>query len=130
MAISLADRYRVELHSVAVGGSKSRDVLASQVHEAMLLEPDIAIVSVGSNDALRATSVARFEREYDQILGLLSSRVPGIAVSGIGDLGSIPRLPALPRSIVRVRGRAFDHAIRRVASRYPGVLKTDTWSLG
>ena len=130
MAEHLADSYRVELCSVAVGGSKARDVLASQVHEAIALQPEIAIVSVGANDALRTTPVAQFEREYDQIIGLLADHVPGIAVSGIGDLGSIPRLPALARSIVRIRGRSFDHAVRRVTSRYPGVLKTDTWAPG
>jgi lysophospholipase L1-like esterase len=130
MAKHLADSFHVELYSVAVGGSKARDVLACQVHEAIALRPDIAIISAGANDALRATSVQRFESEYDQIIGLLARQVPCIAVSGIGDLGSIPRLPALAGSIVRIRGRSFDHAVRRVVSRYPGVLKTDTWSPG
>lgn len=129
-ATALAKDFLVELCSVAVGGSKARDVLASQVHEAIALRPDIAIVSVGANDALRATPIPRFEAEYDEILRLLQERVPGIAVSGVGDLGSIPRLPALARSIVRIRGRAFDHAVRRSVSRHPGVLKTDTWSPG
>ena len=53
-----------------------------------------------------------------------------LRVSGIGDLGSIPRLPALARSIIRIRGRSFDRAVRRVVGRYPQVVKTNTWSPG
>jgi lysophospholipase L1-like esterase len=130
VAHHLASEYHVEFHSVAVGGSKARDVLADQVHRAIALEPDLAMVSVGGNDALRGSSVERFQREYDQILRLLSSHVPHIIVSGVGDLGSIPRLPVLTQSIARIRGRSFDRAIRRAVDRHPRVLKTDTWSPG
>ncbi len=130
IASHLSDRVYVDVISVAVGGSKTRDVLAGQVPAAIATQPDIAFVSVGANDALRATSLPRFESEYRQILAHLTAHVPGIAVSGIGDLGSIPRLPALARSIVRIRGRSFDRAIRRAVADFPGVLKTNTWAPG
>ncbi len=126
----MAAAYLVEFRSVAVGGSKAYNVLHDQVPRALALRPHVCIVSVGGNDALRGTPVARFEREYDAILRALTARVPYIAVSGVGDLGSIPRLPALARSISRVRGRAVDGAIRRVVHNHPGVVKTDTWSPG
>ena len=130
IAFSLRDRFRVELHSVAVGGSKARDVLAEQVAAAVALDLDIYIVSVGGNDALRATPVARFEHEYDAILRRITRHSEYVAVSGVGDLGSIPRLPAMARAVARNRARAFDRAIRRVVVRYPCVVKTDTWSPG
>jgi lysophospholipase L1-like esterase len=130
IAFGLSDRYRVELHSVAVGGSKTRDVLDDQVGAALALDADIYIVSVGGNDTLRATPLARFEREYDAIVRRLTERCRYVAVSGVGDLGSIPRLPAMARAIARIRARAFDRAIRRVVRRYPDVVKTDTWSPG
>lgn len=130
VARHLAGEYHVELFALAVGGSKCRDVLASQVGEAVALEPDLAIVSVGGNDALRGTPIRRFEREYDELLAILGSSVPHIIVSGIGDLGSIPRLPILARAIARIRGRSCDRAVRRAVCRHPGVLKTDTWSPG
>lgn len=130
IAFGLSDRYRVELHSLAVGGSKTRDVLASQVGAAIALHPDIYIVSVGGNDALRGTPVSRFEQEYDAILSSLTRRCDHVAVSGVGDLGSIPRLPAMARAIARNRARTFDRAIRRAVRRYPQVVKTDTWSPG
>lgn len=130
IAFRLAEKFRVELHSVAVGGAKTRDVLTTQLCAAIAVEPDIAIISVGANDAMRATPLSRFEREYREILDRLTHHVPGVAVSGVGDLGSIPRLPALARSVIRIRGRSFDRAVRRVVADYPGVLKTNTWSPG
>lgn len=130
VAYHFAADYRVELFCLAVGGSKTRDLLATQIDAAIALQPDIAIVSVGGNDALRGTPVKRFEREYDEILSALTPRVPHIIVSGVGDLGSIPRIPMLARSVARIRGRACDRAVRRVVHRYPNVLKTDTWSPG
>lgn len=130
MSFRLADRFRVELRSVAVGGSKARDVLATQLDAAIEFQPDIAVISVGANDALRGTPLPRFEREFREILAGLTPHVPGIAVSGVGDLGSIPRLPAMARALVRIRGRSFDRAIRRVVVDYPDVTKTNTWSPG
>jgi lysophospholipase L1-like esterase len=130
IAHRLSDRFRVELLSVAVGGSKTRDVIANQLQPAIDFNANIAFVSVGANDALRATPVSRFEREFRQIVGQLDRHVAGVAVSGIGDLGSIPRLPALARSIIRIRGRSFDRAVRRIVADYPRVLKTHAWSSG
>jgi lysophospholipase L1-like esterase len=130
IARGLTDRFRVELCSVAVGGSKARDVLADQLPRALQLSPDIVFISVGANDALRATPLPRFESDYRVIVEHFADSGVGVAVSGIGDLGSIPRLPAVVRSIARIRGRSFDRAIRRVVADHPDVLKTDTWSAG
>ena len=130
VAHHMAREFHVDFRALAVGGSKASDVLADQVQPAMALQPDLAIVSVGGNDALRGVRVELFEQEYDAILTLLAAQVPYIVVSGVGDLGSIPRLPTLARSIARIRGRSFDRAIRRAVRRHPGVLKTDTWSPG
>ncbi len=130
IAQRLSDRFHVQLLSVAVGGSKTRDVIANQLGPAIAFAPDIAFVSVGANDALRATPLNRFEREYRHIIGQLDRHVSGVAVSGIGDLGSIPRLPALARSIIRIRSRSLDRAVRRVVNAHPDVVKTNTWSPG
>lgn len=130
VAHHMASQFHVEFHAVAVGGSKASDVLRDQVQPALALRPHLAIVSVGGNDALRGVRVELFEQQYDAILTLLAAQVPHIVVSGVGDLGSIPRLPTLARSIARIRGRSFDRAIRRAVRRHPGVLKTNTWSPG
>lgn len=125
-AKAFTDRYHVELVSVAVGGSKVEDVRREQIHRAILAGGDLALVCVGGNDALRMTPIARFEAAYDEIARVLVDAFPAVAFSGVGDLGTIPRLPALARGISRVRGRAVDHAIGRVADRYD-VPKSQAW---
>jgi lysophospholipase L1-like esterase len=127
MAMRVADRWRVELVSVAVGGARAADVLANQVPPALATRADIAMVSVGANDAFRGTPIRLFEDRYDRIITELEQGIPHIGVSGVGDLGILTRLPTLARSIARVRGLAVDGAIRRVVWRHPGVVKSTAW---
>jgi lysophospholipase L1-like esterase len=129
IAIHLSDRYHVDARSVAVGGSKAKDVIDEQLDVALALEPDIAYVSVGSNDALRSTPIQRFERDYDTLVSRLHAEVPAVGLSGIGDLGTIPRLPELARGIARIRARAVNNAVARVASHYPRAVKSNAWDV-
>ena len=127
LAQRLAVARRIELISFASGGSKSRDVLDEQLPQALATRADLAIVSVGANDALRATPLAQFEADMGAILEALATTTAAVGVSGIGDLGTVPRLPTLARGIGRIRGRSFDRAIARAAARHPNVIKTVTW---
>jgi lysophospholipase L1-like esterase len=129
IAIHLGDRFHVDARSVALGGSRVRDVLGHQVERALALDPDIAYVSVGSNDALRGTPIGRFEAEYSKVVELLDRHVAAIGLSGIGDLGTIPRLPELARGVARVRARAVNNAVARVASRYQSTVKSNAWGV-
>lgn len=122
----LASRYYVDLISVAVGGSRIKDVRDGQVHRAIVLGADLAVLCVGGNDALRGTPVSRFESAYDQVVRTMIQAFPAVAVCGVGDLGTIPRLPAFVQGVARVRGRAIDRAIGRVAFSY-GVPKSRAW---
>ncbi|MDJ0959445.1 MAG: GDSL-type esterase/lipase family protein [Acidimicrobiia bacterium] len=127
LAQHLSDRFRVELISLAVGGAKARDVLRSQLDVATRMDADLALVSVGANDALRATPIERFEAEMDMIVGGLCATSRLVGVSGVGDLGTVTRLPTLARAIARVRGRSIDHAIQRAVARHSGVVKAQAW---
>ncbi len=129
IALHLSTRFHVDAISVAVGGSKARDVLDTQMNQAITLNPDIAYVSVGSNDALRGTPIPRFETEYGQIVAGLHGSIPAVGLSGIGELGTIPRLPELARGVARVRSRAIDKAITRVAEGYPRTVKSNAWNV-
>jgi lysophospholipase L1-like esterase len=129
MALHLAEHYRVEAISVAEGGSKARDVLDIQVDAALAAYPDIAYVAVGSNDALRGTPVVRFEEEFGDAIDRLGGSVPVVGLSGIGDLGTIPRLPIPAQAIARVRARAIDRAIARVADRHDNAIKSNAWDV-
>jgi len=122
----LATRYRVELRNLAVGGSRAGDLLRYQLAVALAEAPDMALVCVGANDALRAVSVEDYERDLTQILTRLSAEIPAVGVSGLGDLGPLPRLPSLGRAWARVRSRSFDRAIARVTHKLD-IPKTTTW---
>ena len=127
LARHLQDRFFVELRSVGVGGAKTREVLDDQVPKALEVGADMALVSVGANDALRGTSVERFESEFGAIIDALTPTIPMVGVSGIGDLGTVRRLPDLARAFAKMRARSFDNAIRRVAARRRGVIKSESW---
>lgn len=129
IAMHLGERFFVNAISVAAGGSKARDVLATQLDQAIALKPDIAYLSVGSNDALRGTPIPRFEAEYDRIVARLHANVASVGLSGVGDLGTIPRLPELMRGVARIRARAIDHAIGRVRANYPRAVKSNAWNV-
>ena len=129
IAIHLAARYCVTATSVAVGGAKVRDVLESQLQAALAQQPDIAYISVGSNDALRGTPTARFEADFDRVVERLHSDLFAVGLSGIGDLGTIPRLPVLARGIARIRARSIDAAIARVSRQYPRTVKSNAWDV-
>lgn len=120
--------FRVKISSFAVGGSRSMDVRYEQLEPAIQTAADITFVSVGANDALKAVPVRVSEQHTDEIVRRLSETETTVVLSGVGDLGTIPRLlPPLDR-IMRMRGRAIDGVQQRVAERH-GALKVDMWNL-
>ncbi len=126
IAISLSDEFHVELVSLAVGGSKARDVIAVQLEEAVRLEPDIAILSVGANDAIRATPPDRYRAEIQYIVSELHRTSGAIVVFGVGDLGSIPRLPPLLRRTLTRRAARFNSAAAAIAAQFSNAVKVPT----
>ena len=126
VAHHFAADHHVDLVVTAVGGSKAVDVLTTQVPAALEARPDVVVLSVGGNDALRGTPIAGFEARYGIILDRLTAVAPVVAC-GIGDFGTIPRLPPLARGLARVRSRAVDRAIARAAAGRSDVRKTDSW---
>ncbi|MGQ0804773.1 MAG: SGNH/GDSL hydrolase family protein, partial [Actinomycetota bacterium] len=123
VARRLARDYRVSVRSHAVGGARARDVLMYQVRAAMQDAPDVAIVSVGANDALRRIRIRRFEAELTAIVNALRDAGATVVLAGVGDVGTAPRLPFPLKVIVSERSRAADRVHTRVAARLEGVVK-------
>ena len=126
IALALADIYRVELISVAVGGAKACDVVEGQLAEAVELAPDIAILSVGANDAIRAASPRQYRKKVRRILSGLDQVGAATVVLGVGDLGSIPRLPAMLRPFLTKRAAEFNEAAAAVTAKFPRAVKVAT----
>lgn len=123
---AFTDRHYVRLISLAVGGSKARDVIEGQLPAAVDVDADIAVVSVGSNDAIRAVGVERYAQDLDHIITELEGAAGAVVVLGMGDLGSIPRLPRSLRPYLTRRSKAFNEAAREVALRHARVVKVYT----
>jgi lysophospholipase L1-like esterase len=123
LARRYADGHFVELISLGVGGSRIQDVIDGQLDAAVALRPDIAVVTVGSNDAIRATPVGRFGGRLEHIVSRLEAVSGAVMVMGMGDLGSIPRLSPTLRPYLSYRSRRFDAACVRVAVAHPRAVK-------
>ncbi|MFH2072357.1 MAG: GDSL-type esterase/lipase family protein, partial [Actinomycetota bacterium] len=126
IARSYADRHHVELISLAVGGSKATDVIEGQLSEAVGLSPDIAVISVGSNDAMRGVPVRRYREQLDHILERLGPVSGAMLLVGIGDLGTVPRLPPVLRPYLSYRSQIFNEAATEAAAVNPRAVKVHT----
>lgn len=122
LARRLAEGRHVVLASQAVGGSKAVDVRNGQLDAALAFGPDIAIVSVGANDAIRGVPLAKFEHDLDQIVATLRQAGAAVVLSGVGDLGTIPRLKEPLRALMTARSEAYHRVHHRVASRHDAVV--------
>jgi lysophospholipase L1-like esterase len=126
LAIDYADEHLVEFISLGVGGSKLQDVIEGQLEEALALAPDIAVVSAGANDAIRATPTARFRASLDHIVSRLEEAAGAVLVLGMGDAGSIPRLPKTVRPYLTRRTRIYDRICAEVVLAHPRAVKVYT----
>ena len=91
-----ADSLRAGVHLTghAVGGSRIGDVLMHQLPAVLDQRPDVAVVSVGANDAIHSTPLAQFERDFRAVVGALDRAGIDTLVCGLIDLG---RSRASPR---------------------------------
>jgi lysophospholipase L1-like esterase len=113
----LAERYHVDLRSFAVSGSMAHDVSRVQVGPALAFRPHLILVSVGANDAIKGISKKRFERNLDEVISRLSASGAVVVQSGVGDLGTIPRLYPPLREMMTARSAVFDQIHKVVAAR-------------
>lgn len=110
LAQRLARRgWRVRLAGVAVSGSRCRD-LGPQVSRAMLGHPDIAVICVGANDALRGASLASVRRDLGLAVDRLHSGGVQTFVGTCPDLGAARALGQPLRAIAGRRGRQVARA--------------------
>jgi lysophospholipase L1-like esterase len=119
----LTDRFRVRMTSEAVSGARARDVLMYQVRAAVAWAPDVAVVSVGANDALRRFRIAGFEEDLRAIVAALRGAGAVVVLAGVGDVGTAPLLPFPLRLVVSERSRVADRIHARIAAEHDGVWK-------
>lgn len=111
----LAETRHVVLRSFAVGGSRADDVLANQLDDAIAFDPDVVFVSVGANDALKGVPIRRFASNLDLVIGKLAGTGAVVIQSGVGFLGTIPRLYPPLSNMMERRAQRFDRVHWQVA---------------
>lgn len=114
----VAEDRHVTLRSFAMSGSRADDLLRDQLEPAIALQPDMVIVSVGANDVIHGVGIRVFERRLDELVAALTETGTLIILSGVGDIGTIPRLKPPLRNLISQRSARFDRVHHRVAARY------------
>jgi len=123
----LGEHHHVVLRSFAVGGSMAHNVLAEQADPAIDFGPDVFLVSVGANDVIKGVPMRRFETNLDRLIARLAGTGAVVVQSGVGIMGTIPRLYPPLSNLMSGRARRFDRIHWRVASRH-GTSVVDQWS--
>lgn len=118
----LAESKHVVLKSFAVGGSMVHDVIADQLDDAVAFEPDVVFVSIGANDAIKGVPIRRFESNLDHLVGRLVATGARVILTGVGVLGTIPRLYPPLSTLMSRRAERFDRAHWRVAAAHDAVV--------
>ena len=127
-ALEMVDGLGHCIRSFAKGGARVRDVVDDQLVLAVAASPDLAIISIGSNDSLRGVTMPSMRRDLNTILSGLAS-ISVVVLLGIGDLGTIPRLPQPLAGLARTRGRMVDRMQLEVAANHEQVLKVPLYEL-
>lgn len=109
-----ADRH-VVLRSFAVGGSMAHDVIADQLVAAIAFAPDLVFVSVGANDVIKGVSRRRFASNLDRLIGKLAATDAVVIQSGVGVMGTVPRLYPPLSTLMSRRAQRFDQVHWHVA---------------
>jgi lysophospholipase L1-like esterase len=113
----LGETRRVTLRSFAVSGARALDLIETQLDPALVFGPDLVLVSVGANDAIHGVPLPVFERRLDDLVGALVETGALVVLSGVGDLGTIPRLLPPLRNMMSRRSARFHRAHQMVAER-------------
>ena len=113
----------IDIRSLALGGSRAPAVRREQLPRALELHPDLAIVSVGSNDSIRGVPLSLFRSEMGVIVNSLTASGAMVALAGIGDLATIPRLPQPLARLLKIRSNAYEEVHADLARGRPDVVK-------
>ena len=116
---------RFELQSFAVGGTRMSDLLRDQLDALISFRPDVAVVVVGTNDAIRFTPLDEVSEACARLVGRVAAEIPHVVIAGVGDLANIARLRWPLAGALRFRGRAVDGIIRHTAAQHDNVHYVD-----
>ncbi len=107
---------RIEVRSVAVGGSRVAEGRSQQLPALDGARADVAVVALGANDVIHLTPLRAFRRELRALVRALQATSGAVIVGGVPDVGTIPRLPEPLGRVSTWRSRSYDRITREVAT--------------
>jgi lysophospholipase L1-like esterase len=114
VAARIAERsgVAVEWNAVGESGATSLAVRDRLLGEALCFEPELAVLSIGVNDAVAGVRPAEFRERLSEIVTALASspRRPLVVFGGIPPLDSFPALPWPLSQLLGDRARALQEA--------------------
>ncbi len=117
-----AERPGSEVTNLAIGGTTAADVERLEIPRLAATRPDVVLLEVGANDAVRRRSAHAFSQDFASLVRALHRavphatvvvfNVPDIAVSPIFDSASKPKL----RSLVASYNESVGNVARSIAA--------------
>jgi lysophospholipase L1-like esterase len=95
---------RVHLREFAVVGAQSSD-LEVQVHQALLTDPDVAVILIGANDVTHTVLPSASVRHLSEAVRRLQEAEVAVVVGTCPDLGTVAPLPVPLRQVARAWSR-------------------------
>jgi lysophospholipase L1-like esterase len=120
----LFDSLRVEYPSARLINrgtclATAADVLAHQLADALVDQPDLVTLSVGPNDIRQGRAAGEFARLVEVILERLDADTrAAVVVNRLPDIADCPRFRGPERSMVAALTRRYNHALQQVTDRF------------
>lgn len=119
---------KVELINLARAGATSKDVLISQIPQAVSARPDLITILIGTNDIHNLVSQKEFENNFTQSVKALKKTHARIFSLSLPYLGSDEIVLFPYNFLLNFRTNQFNNIIRKTAREF-GVEFIDLYSL-
>lgn len=115
----LAQSFEVTMLNLGISGATTEDVRADQLTDAVAFTPDVVLLAVGANDAIRFSSHTSINNSLQQIIDALRRSNPDvqIIVTRSPAMDAVDRFPLLTKQLMRLRtlqvNAAFEESINK-----------------
>lgn len=110
---------KAEYYNFGQGGARVEEVAEKQLHEAVVLNPNLITLSIGANDIASQTKISDFETRLEYILSKLTSNTKAhIVINSIPDLSATTTLSRFAKIYGNYRIGLFNKIIETLSEKY------------
>ncbi len=106
----------VSLTNLAVSGSRIADLCGGQLSRAVLAQPELVTLGIGTNDVWRGTPLSEYSSALQDVASALVPTGAQVVVSNIPDFAFAPAAVMVPKEWYEGRIEPFNAAIATVAA--------------